>query len=369
MAQDQPENTYLVGGAVRDNLLGLSAAERDWVVVGSSAAQMKAAGFVQVGKDFPVFLHPETKEEYALARTERKVRPGHTGFETDSSDNITLEQDLRRRDLTINAIAQDTNGNLIDPYHGCEDLELQIIRHVSNAFDEDPLRVLRVARFAARFSPLGFQVADETRMLCEAMVSRGDLSELPAERVFQEMAKALALDHPEIFFSFLKGISADKHLWPELNDPAIDLLAKTTKDTSSVQRFAILFCHSPVDKIKFRCQQLKTPRQYQALAVNCSQHMSIWSQVSSLSPEEIVGFFYDLDAIRQPDRFQEFNATCGQIAQARASTGHEQGSWINCLSIISNITSADVDGSLKGPAIGEAIRRLQIEAIESHHED
>lgn len=369
MARDQPKNTYLVGGAVRDNLLGLSGAERDWVVVGSTTAEMEAAGFIQVGKDFPVFLHPQTKEEYALARTERKVRPGHTGFETDSNDKITLEEDLRRRDLTINAIARDEDGNLIDPYHGCEDIESQTIRHVSDAFDEDPLRVLRVARFAARFSPLGFQVADETRMLCEAMVTRGDLSELAAERVFQEMTKALALDHPEIFFRFLAQIAADKHLWPELNASAIDLLAAATTGTTGVQRFAILFSQSPADKIKLRCQQLKTPRNYQALALSCSQHMSTWRQFSSLCAEEIVVFLYDLDAIRQPGRFHEFNETCGHIVHAQAAKCDQQDSWTNCLCIISNITSSKVDANLRGPAIGKAIRHLQAEAIESHHEN
>ncbi|MCZ6502152.1 MAG: hypothetical protein O6945_06520 [Gammaproteobacteria bacterium] len=369
MAKNQPKNTYLVGGAVRDSLLGLAAAERDWVVVGSSVAEMKAAGFTQVGKDFPVFLHPETQEEYALARRERKIRPGHTGFETDASDKITLEEDLRRRDLTINAIARDEQGNLIDPCHGCEDIESRTIRHVSAAFDEDPLRVLRVARFAARLSPLGFQVTDETRMLCEAMVSRGDLSELASERIFRELDKALAVDHPEIFFRFLARISAAEHLWPELNDASIDLLAKATTGTSNVQRFAILFSHSPVDRIKFRCKQLKAPSHYRALAVNCSQHMSTWSQVSTLCAEEIVGFLYDLDAIRKPDRFREFNDTCSHIVHAQASDCRQQHLWIDYFSIVSNITSTNVGANLRGPAIGKAIKKHQIEAIESYHED
>ena len=363
--QDQPRDTYLVGGAVRDGLLGLPHAEKDWLVVGSTAIELKAAGYTQVGKDFPVFLHPVTKEEYALARTERKIRPGHKGFETNANEKVTLEEDLGRRDLTINAIARDSEGNLLDPYHGCRDIESLTIRHVSQAFDEDPLRILRVARFAAKLAPLGFHVADETRGLCELMVRRGDLSELNSERIFQEMRKALAVDHPDIFFSFLDGVSAGKYLWPELDESAIKLLAKSAKGASNVQRFAILLSQSPVDKIKRRCRMLKTPSQYQSLATSCSQYLGTWCRASTLCAEDIVGFLCDLDAIRKPDWFQQFSDTCRHITEAGAPGGSEHDHWINYLSIISAITSTNVDATLSGPAIGKAIKRLQIEAIES----
>ncbi|MBQ75406.1 MAG: hypothetical protein CMQ20_10350 [Gammaproteobacteria bacterium] len=362
-------STYLVGGAVRDELLGLPVTERDWVVVGSNVTEMKTRGFRQVGKDFPVFLHPDTNEEYALARTERKVEPGHTGFSTDASSKITLEEDLGRRDLTINAIARDGEGNLIDPFHGCKDIETRTIRHVSDAFEEDPLRVLRVARFAARFSSLGFRVASETLNLCQAMVNRGDLSQLASERIFQETDKSLAFDHPEIFFRFLADVSAGEQLWPELDSAAIDLLAKTTRGTSRLQRFAILFSQSATDKIKFRCEHLKTPRRYETLAVSCCRYLPTWERISGLDAEEIVGFLYELDAIRKPDQFKEFSDTCGHLARARTSDRNQEIQWANYLEIISNITSTSVDGSLRGPAIGKAIRKLQIGAIESHHEN
>jgi tRNA nucleotidyltransferase (CCA-adding enzyme) len=372
MTKNQTGRTYLVGGAVRDSLLGLSASERDWVVVGSSIAEMKAAGFTQVGRDFPVFLHPQTREEYALARTERKTRPGHTGFVTDASAAVTLVEDLGRRDLTINAIAKDDDGNLIDPYHGCDDIKSRTIRHVSDAFDEDPLRILRVARFAARFSSLGFRIADETRLLCESMVGRGDLRELASERIFQETDKALAVDDPEIFFRFLATISADAHLWPEMDPAAIDLLAGTSQDATKLQRFAILFSLTPVDKIEICCRRLKTPRQYQVMATRCRKYLHAWTRVSDLSSAEIVDFLYQLDAIRNPDRFLAFSDTCRHIVDAGNNACHQQDQWAEYLSTISNITSTNVDANLSGQAVGKAIRSLQIdtlEAIGSHHEN
>ncbi len=369
MTDDQYKGTFLVGGAVRDELLNLTVTEHDWVVVGSSIAEMEAVGFRQVGKDFPVFLHPDTNEEYALARTERKIEPGHTGFSTDASSEVTLEEDLGRRDLTINAIARDGEGNLIDPYHGCKDIETRTIRHVSDAFEEDPLRVLRVARFAAKFSSLGFEVANETKNLCAAMVKRGDLSQLPSERIFQETDKSLALDNPETFFRFLADISAGVQLWPELDKVAIDLLARTTGGTSRLQRFAILFSQSTTDKIKSRCEHLKTPRRYEALAVNCCRHLSTWEDVSGLDAEQIVAFLYDLDAIRKPEQFGQFSDTCEHLARARSSDRDQGTIWANYHGIISDITSTSVDDSLRGPAVGQAIRKLQIGAIESHHEN
>ena len=190
---------YLVGGAVRDTLLGRTVTERDYVVVGATPAQMLAKGFTQVGKDFPVFLHPKTSEEYALARTERKMGSGYTGFECDASTSVTLEEDLKRRDLTVNAIARDQDGELIDPYHGQQDLQNKVLRHVSNAFSEDPLRVFRVARFATRYAYLGFTIAEETLSLMTAMAKSGELTSLSAERVWQETKRSLLEATPEVF--------------------------------------------------------------------------------------------------------------------------------------------------------------------------
>jgi len=208
---------YLVGGAVRDALLGKQAYDQDWLVVGATPEEMLAQGYQQVGKDFPVFLHPKTKEEYALARTERKVGAGYYGFEVFSDPSVTIEEDLIRRDLTINAMAQDADGNLIDPYAGLVDLENRILRHVSDAFSEDPLRVLRVARFAAKLASYGFTLADETKRLMTAMVASGELSDLTPERVWQEVVKALKTTKPSVFFEVLDSVGAVEKLFPELS--------------------------------------------------------------------------------------------------------------------------------------------------------
>jgi tRNA nucleotidyltransferase (CCA-adding enzyme) len=364
---NQPMETSLVGGAVRDSLLDLPVTERDWVVVGSTPAEMKDAGYVQVGKDFPVFLHPRSKEEYALARTERKVRAGHQGFECDASQQITLEEDLGRRDLTINAIAQDEQGKLIDPYNGLEDLKSRILRHVSDAFSEDPLRILRVARFAARFSHLGFRIADETRKLCEVMVARGDLKELSAERIFQEMDKALGTDHPGVFFNFLNEISASNQIWPELDSRLLELLDNSTAETNNAQGYALLFVDTPVDKINNRSQLLKTPRHYRELAASCSGHLESFLGVQALDSEQIVERLYQLDAIRRPARFTEYCDTCHLVAILRGLESGQKETWLNCYSIISNISSANVDAGVTGSAMGKAIKKLQIEAVESSH--
>lgn len=208
---------YLVGGAVRDQLLGYPIKERDWVVVGATPEQMRQQGYQQVGRDFPVFLHPSTREEYALARTERKSGHGYYGFDCDYNQQVTLEEDLLRRDLTINAMAQDEQGQLVDPYHGQADLKSKILRHVSDAFVEDPVRVLRVARFAARYHHLGFKLADETRALMYAMVKRGELAYLVAERVWQEWQRSLEENHPEMFIQVLRACGALKAILPEID--------------------------------------------------------------------------------------------------------------------------------------------------------
>jgi tRNA nucleotidyltransferase (CCA-adding enzyme) len=208
---------YLVGGAVRDRLLGRKVSERDWVVVGATPAELERAGYVSVGRDFPVFLHPRTKEEHALARLERKTGPGYRGFTTEFSPGVTLEDDLRRRDLTINAMAEDDAGRVIDPYGGRRDLEARLLRHVSEAFAEDPVRILRVARFAARYAPLGFQVAAETLELMRKMVADGEAGTLVAERVWAETEKALGEDRPDVFIQVLRDCGALKIIYPEID--------------------------------------------------------------------------------------------------------------------------------------------------------
>ena len=210
--------TFLVGGAVRDALLKLPVKDKDWVVVGATPEAMLEQGYQQVGRDFPVFLHPDSREEYALARTERKNGKGYTGFVTWSAPDVTLEQDLQRRDLTINAIAQDENGRLIDPYHGQRDIAQRQLRHVSDAFNEDPLRVLRVARFAARFAHLNFRIAAETQQLMQQMVSSGELAHLTAERVWKETEKALTSRNPQVYFQVLRDCGALQVLFPELDN-------------------------------------------------------------------------------------------------------------------------------------------------------
>src|SRR6185436_17155459 len=208
---------YLVGGAVRDGLLGRAVSERDWVVVGATPAELEKAGFIPVGRDFPVFLHPQTREEHALARLERKIGPGYRGFTTEFSPGVTLEDDLRRRDLTINAMAEDGTGKLIDPYGGKRDLDARLLRHVSEAFVEDPVRILRVARFAARYAPLGFTVAEETLALMRRMVEDGEANALVAERVWAESEKALAEARPDVFISVLRACGALRVIYPEID--------------------------------------------------------------------------------------------------------------------------------------------------------
>ena len=361
--------TYLVGGAVRDMLLELPVTECDWVVVGSTPAEMKAAGYTQVGKDFPVFLHPETREEYALARTERKVRPGHSGFECDANQQITLEQDLGRRDLTINAIAQNQQGDLIDPYGGCADIKSRTLRHISDAFSEDPLRILRVARFAARFSHLGFHISDETRKLCQTMVVRGDLNELSPERIFQEMDKALATDNPEIFFNFLHEISASSQLWPELDSSLLESLDNSAVSTNNAQRYALLFLQTSVDKINIRSHLLRTPRRYRELAAICSEHQDSFLKVQELDPEQVVEFLYQLDAIRRPARFTEFCDTCHHVVMRRGLESGQKKTLINFYSVVSNISSANVEACVTGAEMGKAIKKLQIQAVRSNNEN
>ena len=355
---------YLVGGAVRDQLLGLPVKDRDWVVVGATPEMLLAQGYQQVGKDFPVFLKPENHEEYALARTERKSGKGYTGFICDFSDDITLEQDLIRRDLTINAIAQDKDGNLHDPYHGVEDIHQRILRHISPAFAEDPLRVLRVARFAARFHHLGFSIAEETLKLMAELTEQGELAHLTAERVWMETEKALNEPHPEIYFETLHQVGALKILLPEIAaldgvpnpakyHPEIDSFihtmlvlqqaVKLTENTNlnkSAVRFAAI-CHdlgkaltpqnilphhygheqAGIKPTRTLCKRLKVPSYFQELTeLTCEFHTHI-HKAFELRAETVITLFNRFDVWRKPQRFQEFLQVC--LADTRGRTGFE----------------------------------------------
>lgn len=346
---------YLVGGAVRDQLLGRAVKEKDYVVVGAKPAHLLAKGFRPVGKDFPVFLHPDTKEEYALARLERKVGVGYTGFECDASDAVRLEDDLLRRDLTINAMAQDSDGQLIDPYGGLADLKNRILRHVSPAFREDPLRVLRVARFAARYYSFGFTIAAETRELLRQMVREGELSHLTPERVWLELHKSLTEDHPRVFFEVLRTCGALEQLFPEIDalfgipspmhwHPEIDsgvhtlmvLQQAAQLSNSSRVRFAALVhdlgkaltsasnwprhighAEAGVAPIKALCQRFKVPKEYQGLAVLAARHHIQVHEAFNMRPQRLVKLLKEMDAFRRQERFDELLLVCRADAQGR----------------------------------------------------
>ena len=351
---------YLVGGAVRDELLGLPVLDRDWVVVGSTPEAMLAKGFKSVGKDFPVFLHPDTHEEYALARVERKTGPGYHGFEFNTDSSVTLEEDLSRRDLTINAIAKTKDGELIDPYNGRNDLDKKVLRHVSDAFTEDPVRILRVARFMARLVHLGFSVASDTMMLMESMVRDGEADNLVAERVWQEMQAALGAKNPRAFFTTLMDCSAQARILPELDalfgvpqkakwHPEIDsgihtlmVLEQSATMSSSVDvRFAAL-CHdlgkasTPKDILpshhghekrgadisKTLCSRLRVPKKTTELAVLSARYHTHCHRIRDLNASTLVKLLQSLDVVRKPERFEHFLLVCE--ADARGRLGYEK---------------------------------------------
>lgn len=350
---------YLVGGAVRDKHLGYPYSEQDWVVVGAKPEQLIEQGFQQVGKDFPVFLHPETKEEYALARTEKKSGQGYHGFEMDFHEGVTLEEDLSRRDLTINAMAMDGDGVLIDPYNGKSDLDNKILRHVSNAFSEDPLRLLRVARFAARYHHLGFRIADETMTAMQAIVESEELLTLTVERIWRETDKALVEQHPHIYFQVLRDSGALKQLFPEVDvlfgipnperwHPEIDTGIHTLMvleqcallTEEPAVRFAAL-CHdlgkgntpshlwpkhrgherAGVTIIKQMCQRLKIPNIYNELACLGSEFHLHAHKAFELRPETLLKVLEAFDFFRRPERFDYYMDVCE--ADFRGRTGYE----------------------------------------------
>lgn len=347
--------TYLVGGAVRDKLLNHPYHEHDWVVVGATPEMLINKGYFLVGKDFPVFLHPETKEEYALARSERKVAKGYQGFEVCADPSITLEEDLLRRDLTINAIAEDFEGNLIDPYGGLNDIHNKILRHVSDAFIEDPVRVLRLARFYARYHQYGFTIADETKEIIQKMIKAGELEALTAERVFQELSKALGEAEPHEFFNALREVGALEILFPEVEalfgvpqtiryHPEVDsgvhtlmALEVSTQITDDLPtRFSIL-CHDfgkavtprnewPSHKLhEIRgvplvadfCDRLKVPKEFRDIALKVTEYHLLMHQAFALRPKTLLKLLKRLDALRKPQNLVRFVDACMSDARGR----------------------------------------------------
>ena len=287
--------TYVVGGAVRDELLGLPVKDRDHVVVGATPEEMERAGYKPVGKDFPVFLHPETHEEYALARTERKSGRGYKGFTVHASHEVTLEEDLKRRDLTINAMANGEDGTLVDPFGGRKDLERKILRHVSEAFAEDPVRILRTARFAARF---GFAVAPETMALMKKMVSSGEADYLVPERVWQELAKGLMEEEPERMFEVLEAAGLQQKLLPELRE-------RMGISGSLTVRFARLAWPLQESEVQALCERLKVPNEVRELALLACRNRVALRGSRLASPEALLELLKRSDALRRPERFHE----------------------------------------------------------------
>jgi tRNA nucleotidyltransferase (CCA-adding enzyme) len=399
---------YKVGGCVRDHLLGLPIVDIDWVVTGTTVDNMRSAGYQTVGKDFPVFLHPKTKQEYALARSERKTAPGYHGFDFNTDPTITIEQDLLRRDLTINAIAEDEDGNLIDPYGGQADIEKRILRHVSDAFVEDPVRVLRVARFAARFNHLGFKLAPETIQLIREIGTSGELGTLVAERVWSEMSRALGESNPSIFFKTLRECDVLASLFPEIDNlygvpqtakyhPEIDTgihvmmaLEKSAElNFDNETRFAVLMhdlgkATTPADILPSHhgheqrgvklvtsfCKRWKVPKAHTELALITTEYHTHIHRAFDLKPTTLLKLFTKTDVFRKPERFKKMLQAC--LSDVRGRTDFEnnpypQATFINqladklCHADISQIIQSNLDGK----ALGEAIQNLRLDLIKS----
>lgn len=396
---------YLVGGAVRDHLLGHPYQEKDYVVVGATPEQLIAQGYQPVGKDFPVFLHPESKEEYALARTERKSGQGYHGFEFYTDINITLEQDLIRRDLTINAMAMDEQGQVYDPYHGQADLENKILRHVSPAFAEDPLRVLRVARFAARYHAYGFKVAEETLALMRQLAQSGELNSLTPERIWKETSRALMEAHAEVYFETLRQCQALEILFPELDalfgipqrpeyHPEIDCgvhtlmaLQQACQANFSLDvRFAVLVhdlgkALTPKDQLPRHimheergltpvtqlCERLKVPTQTKQLAqVVCKEHLKC-HQLLQLKAGTIWRLLQRLDVMRRPERVTAFAQAC--LCDAKGRLGLEDRAYpqaeflLGAMQAVRQVKVHDFPAEIQGSEIGEYLISKRIEAI------
>lgn len=397
---------YLVGGAVRDQLLGHPYQEKDYVVVGASPQQLTTLGYHPVGRDFPVFLHPESKEEYALARTERKKGQGYHGFEFSTAPHVSLEQDLLRRDLTINAIAQDqATGQFFDPYGGQDDIERKVLRHVSDAFIEDPLRVLRVARFAARYAPYGFSIAPETLQLMQTLSDSGELNHLTPERVWKETARALMEPHADLYFSVLRDCGALKVLFPEIDalfgipqrpefHPEIDCgihtlmsLQQACRQNYSLDvRFAVLLhdlgkaltpkdilprhtMHEArgVEPVTTVCERLKVPTATKKLAISvCKEHLKC-HQALQLKPGTLWRLLQRLDVLRRPEKVIEFIQACESDAKGRLGLEdrpYPQADYVQAaIQCVRNIKAQDLPPEIKGPDIGEMLITKRIETI------
>ena len=407
---DAPERgltVYLVGGAVRDGLLGRPAAERDWVVVGADPEEMLRRGFTLVGRDFPVFLHPRTHEEYALARTERKTGPGYRGFKVHAGPGVRLEDDLLRRDLTVNAMAQTPDGRIIDPYGGQKDLEARRLRHVSAAFAEDPVRILRIARFAARYRSYGFEIAPETMELMRSMVNGGEMDHLAPERVWQETHKALGEEHPGRYFQVLRDCGALARWFPEVEalfgvpqperwHPEIDTGVHTLMALDQaarlgpdpLMRFAVLVHDlgkglTPKEKLPSHpgheaagvplvdrlCERLKAPAAYRDLGRLTAQYHLHVHRVDELKASTLVDCFSKLDLWRRPERLPPFLQACE--ADARGRTGFEEhpypqaARFRQAFEVAQAVKPGDLSElGMSGPALGEALRRQRIRAVE-----
>ncbi len=395
---------YCVGGAVRDQLLGLAVQDHDWVVVGGTPEDMVARGYKPVGKDFPVFLHPDTHEEYALARTERKISRGYKGFDVYAAPEVTLEQDLSRRDFTINAIALAADGSLIDPYNGVADLRAGILRHVSPAFSEDPVRILRAARFAARF---GFTIAPDTLLLMRDMVSSGEVDALVAERVWQELARGMMEDAPSRFFITLRACDALAKILPEVNalfgvpqppkyHPEIDCGIHTMMviDDAARHRYALevrfaALTHdlgkatTPKDilprhighemrsvaLVKSLSQRLRAPSECRDLALLTARYHGDIHRAQELRAETVIKLFHSTDAWRRPDRFSHLMQACA--ADARGRTGHENDAYpqadylLNLLDVARSVDAGEIaQQCFDDNMISAAIQQARISAIE-----
>jgi tRNA nucleotidyltransferase (CCA-adding enzyme) len=348
---------YLVGGAVRDKLLGLSVKERDWVVIGATVDDMLRAGFRQVGKDFPVFLHPETGEEYALARTERKIGLGYAGFEFNASPWVTLVEDLKRRDLTINAMAETPAGDIIDPWQGQEDLAKKTLRHVSPAFAEDPVRILRAARFAARF---GFEVAPETLGLMRSMVTQGEVNALVAERVWKELERGLSEPYPEKFFAVLAVCGALAVLFPSLTFPAagISVLAKVP-NSSTLVRFAVLLYALSENEIKQLCDCYRVPSEYRELAMLVARYGAQYQRAKELTAEELLTVLLATDAFRRFTRFKDFLLAC-EICSLHSSSSY----LLSCHNAAKMIDIKELTTLRGGQEIAKQVKQKRLRAIQ-----
>jgi tRNA nucleotidyltransferase (CCA-adding enzyme) len=398
--------TYLVGGAVRDQLLGLPVKDRDYVVVGATPEDMLQAGYLPVGKDFPVFLHPQSKDEYALARTERKTAVGYHGFSFNTATDVTLEDDLARRDLTINAMAMDQHGQLIDPYGGQQDLANKQLRHVSGAFAEDPVRVLRVARFMSRLAHLGFTVHPDTNQLMKQLVDDGEVASLVAERVWQEIKSSLNQETPSAFFETLRACGALKVILPEIDclygipqtkmwHPEVDtgihamLAIDQAKNLDNDVAFAVMVhdlgkgitpkdvlpSHrgheaAGVPLVKAVCARFKVPNHYKKLAVLVCRWHLLAHTVVELKPETIEKLFSRLDGYRQPKLVEKFIQACQADATGRWGEEFQRYPQADILrQLFKAARKIDkqplFDAGLQGRELGEAIRQLRVAAIQS----